>query len=89
MTTRKVGPSQAEIFVPKTNETTPISEAERNVFGLISSGYLPLANTVTKDGRPAWHFESLAKIIGCGVEELSALLRSKGARFTIEPGARH
>jgi hypothetical protein len=71
------------------HEGNPISEIDRKVYQLISSGFLPSADTVTKDGKPAWTFESISDIAGCRESELAELLRHKGARYSMPSGARH
>jgi hypothetical protein len=80
---------RAAPVAPIPNEAKPLGEGLRQVYGLISSGHLPPADTVTKDGKPAWSFENLAVIVGCEVDELARLLSRKPARFSIDPGARH
>jgi len=77
-------------FVPPAmTETENVGARLQTVYGLISSGHLPPADTVTKDGHPTWSFDNLATILGCDPDELTRLLRNKSARFSIEPGARH
>ena len=71
------------------HEGKPMSEIDRKVYQLISSGFLPSADTVTKDGKPAWTFESIADIAGCREGELAELLRNQGARYRMPSGARH
>lgn len=71
------------------HEPRAISEKDCKVYQLISAGFLPSADTVTKDGRPAWSFESLASIVGCKEAELAELLMKQGGRYRSPPGSRH
>lgn len=73
----------------ESHEPRVISEKDCNVYQLISAGFLPSADTVTKDGRPAWSFESLANIVGCKETELAQLLLNQGGRHRPPPGSRH
>ena len=66
-----------------------ICEKDRKVYQLISAGFLPSADTVTKDGRPAWSFESLASIVGCKDMALAELLMNQGERYRPSTGSRH
>jgi hypothetical protein len=84
-TTRRRSP----VALPIPSDAKPVSETVRNVYALVSSGNLPPADTVTKDGQPAWKFESLAAILGCSENELLRVLSANGAPFNVEPGARH
>ena len=70
-------------------EAKPISEKDRNVYRLISAGFLPSADAVTRDGRPAWSFESLAHIVGCKEAELEELLTNQGRQSRSSQDARH
>jgi hypothetical protein len=71
------------------HEPRAISEKDCKVYQLISAGFLPSADTVTKDGRPAWCFESLASIVGCKETELAQLLMNQGGRYRPPPGSWH
>ena len=75
--------------LPASGEVRPLTERHQQVFGLISSGYLPPADSITKDGEPTWSFENLALIVGCDTDELIKLLKKQHPRFTIETGSRH
>lgn len=59
-------------------EARPVSEIDRKVYQLIRSGFLPSAGTVTKDGKPAWSFESIASIVGCRETVLVELMNLGG-----------
>jgi len=71
------------------HEARPVSEIDRKVYQLIRSGFLPSAGTVTKDGKPAWSFESIASIVGCRETVLVELLMNLGGRYRPPPGSWH
>ncbi|GAB6046793.1 hypothetical protein JCM19379_06160 [Methyloparacoccus murrellii] len=89
MSKAKASVKKTAFVPPALNDASPMAEKLQSIYGLISSGHLPPADTVTKDGQPTWSFDNLACILGCDADELIQLLRSKTARFSIEPGARH
>jgi hypothetical protein len=80
MKERKAEPD-LNLKINQHQEGEPLDQGVQEIFNLISSGFLPPADTVLKDGQPAWGFNTLAKIIGCEVAELSLLLKRQGARF--------
>ena len=71
----------------KLSDLNPLDQSDQKIFQLISDGVLPGADSVTKSGKPAWSFHSLATLIGCGEEELIELLvaRSAGVRDAGSP----
>lgn len=89
MSREKTSVTKNKPTLPETGDGKPITASRHEAFGLISSGFLPPADSITKEGSPTWTFENIAVILGCDVDELTALLRGKPPRFTIEPGARH
>ena len=89
MSNTKAVTSDVELRIPAADEGDRTSLHAQRIYELISGGYLPPADSVTKDGRPAWSLENLAAITGCGVTVLEKLLLAHAPRFRIEPGARH
>lgn len=80
--------SELNLKMRQHQDGEPLDQRVQEIFNLISGGFLPPADTVLKDGQPAWGFDTLAKIIGCEVAELSLLLKRQGTRFKPE-GLKH